>query len=234
MEGSKIENRLNIGKITNIRFLTDQAYEMIKEALLSLKLKPGERLVESMLAKELGISATPVRAALDRLKQEGLVEAVPFKNSYVANINEHEIEMIFELRELLEVPAIIRSAAMFSLIDLKKCDVLLQEMIEAFKSGDIESFAKPSQEFHYFFIEKFGNDKLTNILKSFDDQLERVKRITIRPSQNIPLFIQDYKNILAALRNKDPIKAEESLITHLRRSRNIFRASKTVISLTEQ
>ena len=66
-------------------------------------------------------------------------------------------------------------------------------MREAYKASDIESYAKPSRDFHYLFIRKFGNQRMINMLETFDDQLERIKIIAIRTLRNIPLFIKDYE-----------------------------------------
>lgn len=215
-----------LGRISDIRFLSDQAYEIIKEAIVSLKLKPGERLKVSELAEELGISATPIRETLNRLEQEGLVETIRFKGAFVAQIDDHDVEEIFELRELLEGAAVKRAAITFSSEDLQKGEALLEKMREAYKSSDIESYAKPSRDFHYLFIGKFGNQRMINMLETFDDQLERIRVIAIRTLRNIPLFIKDYEKILKALKAQNPEQAERALLAHLERAMELFQKSK--------
>ncbi|RLC60747.1 MAG: GntR family transcriptional regulator, partial [Chloroflexi bacterium] len=197
-----------LGSIADIRSLTDQAYEIIKEAIVSLQLKPGERLKESTLAEELGISTTPIKTALARLEQEGFVEIIPFRGASVAQIDERDMEEIFELRELLEGAAVKKAALNFSSEDLQKEKALLEAMRETYEAGDIESYAESSREFHHLFIRASGNQRMINILKAFDDQLERIRRADIAIPQNIPLFIRDYEKVLEALRKKDPEEAE--------------------------
>lgn len=208
------------------RSLTDQAYEIIKGAIVSLKLKPGERLKESMLAEELGISTTPIKGALAQLKQEGFVENTRFRGASVAEINDRDVEEIFELRELLEGAAVKRAAIIFSSEDLQKGEALLEKMREAYKAGDTESYATPSRDFHYLFTRAFGNQRMINTLKTFSDQLERIRRTIIVAPGNIPLFIKDYEKILEALKKREPEEAERALLAHTRRAKEIFLKSK--------
>lgn len=217
--------RGRLGGISD-RSLTDQAYEIIKEAIVSLKFKPGERLKESMLAEELGISATPIKGALARLEQEGFVEIARFRGASVAEINDYDVEEIFELRELLEGAAVKKAAITFSSEDLQKGEALLEAMREAYKAGDVKSYAKPSRDFHYLFIEKLGNQRMIGVLRTFDDQLERIRITAIRTLGNIPSFIKDYEKILEALTAGEPEEAERALSAHLKRVREVFAKSK--------
>jgi DNA-binding GntR family transcriptional regulator len=217
----KENERSRLGSISH-RSLTDQAYKILKEAIVSLKLKPGERLKESMLAEELGISKTPIKGALVRLKQEGFVEITSFRGASVAEINDRDVEEIFELRELLEGAAVKRAAITFPSEDLQKGEALLEKMREAYKAGDTESYATPSQDFHYLFIRAFGNQRMMNTLKTFRDQLERIRRTVNATPGNIPLFIKDYEIILEALKKREPEEAERALLAHMRRAKGIF------------
>jgi len=76
------DKRSRLGTISDICSLTDNAYEIMKEAIVSLKLRLGERLKESTLAKELGISTTPIRAPLAQLEMEGFVKVIPFRGAF--------------------------------------------------------------------------------------------------------------------------------------------------------
>lgn len=221
----KQDEKSRLGGISG-HSLTDQAYEIIKEAIVSLKLKPGERLKESMLAEELGISATPIKGALARLEQEGFVEIARFRGASVAQIDDHDVEEIFELRELLEGAAVKRAAAAFSAEDLQQGKELLEKMTEAYKASDIESYTRASRGFHDLFIRKFGSHTVISVLRTFDEQLERIRRIATNPLGNIPLFIEDYEKILEGLKAKNPEAAERALLVHLRRAKDAYSKSK--------
>ena len=93
------------------RKVTDWVYEEIREAIIDLRLPPGEPLREAAIAAQLGVSKTPVREALARLEQEGLVETTSFKGAVVSEYSPRDLEEIYELRELLEGAAARAAAA---------------------------------------------------------------------------------------------------------------------------
>ena len=82
--------------------LMDRAFQQIREAIRSGKLKPGDRLVESQLAEEMQISRFPIREALRYLEKEGLVKTKPFKGTYVAQLTEKDMEELYSLRSAIE------------------------------------------------------------------------------------------------------------------------------------
>ncbi len=217
--------RSELGNISRLP-LTGQAYEIIKEAIVSLRLKPGSRLKESMLAEELGISTTPIKVALAQLEREGLVKVTRFKGASVAEINDRDVEEIFELREFLEGAAVKRAATTFTSEDLEKGEVLLRKMSGAYNAGDMGLYTQASRDFHDLFIEKLRNQRMVSVFKNFDDHLERVRLTAIRTPENIPLFIEDYSELLEAVKAKNPGKAEKALVSHLKRVKNSFYKAK--------
>src|SRR4249920_4234052 len=88
------------------RKVTDWVYEELKTAIVGLRLAPGDPLREATLAQQLGVSKTPIREALARLEQEGLVEATSFKGAVVSGYSPRDLEEIYELRSLLEGVAV--------------------------------------------------------------------------------------------------------------------------------
>src|SRR5665811_1600919 len=85
---------------------TDRVYASLKEAIVSLHLRPGESIVEATIARQLGVSTTPVREALQRLAQEDLVVLSRYRGAAVRETTETDIREIFELREILEPQAV--------------------------------------------------------------------------------------------------------------------------------
>jgi len=223
-----------LGELKSVQFLTDQVYDILKEAILCLSLKPGERLVESKLAKELGTSTTPVRGALARLKHDDLVEIVPFKGAHVSKIDNRDMEEVFEIRIFLETAMIRKYAHSISAKDIKEGEALLELMRQAYKSGDMQSYVQPSRDFHYLFIRKYGNQRMIDILHAFEENLERVRITTILDLTNVPQLIKDYEDILDALRVEDADKAEQALKVHLERTRGIFRKARGVRAISQQ
>jgi DNA-binding GntR family transcriptional regulator len=215
-----------LGELKSVQFLTDQVYDILKEAIMSLSLEPGERLVESKLAKQLGTSTTPIRGALARLKHDNLVEIIPYKGAHVSKIDNHDTDEIFEIRILMETAMIRNYANNLSAKDIKEGESLVAAMKEAYKFGDMQSYIQPSRDFHYLFIKKHGNQRMIDMLHAFEANLERVRITAVRDLTNIPQLIKDYEDMLDALRAGDADKAEEALKIHLERTREIFQRAK--------
>ncbi len=87
------------------------AYDQIKEAILTFQFLPNQALIEGELASQLGISKTPVRDALMRLEKEGLVVRMPYKGTYVSDVNNQDMSNIFQIRMALEGLAIRLAAS---------------------------------------------------------------------------------------------------------------------------
>src|SRR6266851_5890474 len=99
-----------LGGLTGHKKMTDIVYDELKAAIVELRIPPGEQLREAAIAQGLSVSKTPVREALARLEQDGLVELNSFKSAVVTGYTARDLREIYELREIIEVAA-ARSAA---------------------------------------------------------------------------------------------------------------------------
>jgi DNA-binding GntR family transcriptional regulator len=109
------------------RKVTDWVYEELKSAIVDLRLAPGEPLREATLADRLGVSKTPIREALTRLEQEGLVETTSFKGAVVTRYSRQDLVEIYELRELLENAAVRAAAQSMTEQDLARLERIASE-----------------------------------------------------------------------------------------------------------
>ena len=146
----------------------------------------------------------------------------------MSKIDNRDMEEIFEVRVMLEIFMIRKYARAFSAKDAKEAEDLLEAMRQAYKYGEMQSYLKPSRDFHYLFIKRCGNQRMLDILRAFEQDLERVRITAIRDLENVPALIKDYEIILDALRVQDPDKADKALRVHLERTRDIFRKVRSV------
>src|SRR5580704_12184895 len=93
------------GELSERRTMTDAVYDQLKTAIVELRIPPGEPLREADIAQGLSVSKTPVREALARLEQDGLVELNSFRSAVVTDYTARDLQEIYELREILEVAA---------------------------------------------------------------------------------------------------------------------------------
>jgi DNA-binding GntR family transcriptional regulator len=148
--------------------LSDLAYKHISDKLLNGQLTPGQKISEPALAKQLGISRTPVREAIQRLQNEGLLQQVPSSGTYVAKTNRVPLIETYEIRLALETMAVRKVAERIrprDLQQLKKCCDQMKSIINTMqrnKIDDIESdllvkFLSADMDFHLTIMKIAGN-----------------------------------------------------------------------------
>lgn len=202
--------------IVNAASLKEQAYRSIKEAILSLQLKPSDPLVEADLARQLGISKTPVRDALFELEKEGLVVKIIYKGTYVSQLSHNELLHIFDIRAVLEGLAARTAARTFSLEDCLKAEEILKAQCGAVHNNDLETATRMNKSFHEMIISKSDNDILKDILKNLDDKLKRYRILSAYLGGRLDKSCQEHKLVLESLQAHDPGLSEKYLRAHLR------------------
>lgn len=210
-----MEPTFQLPKIAEPVSLKDKAYNAIRGAILSLKLKPGDPLVESDLAQQLGISKTPVRDALLELEREGFVTKIPFKGTYVTEITLKDVCEVFQLRAVLEGLAARLAAPLFSAEELEEAEKIVAAAEAALAEGDIALCSEHGRRFHRLIINKADNQRLQTIILNLDDHLQRFRLLSDQINGRLNKSLKEHRNILEALRRRDPIAAEEAVRDHL-------------------
>jgi DNA-binding GntR family transcriptional regulator len=210
-----MEPAFQLPKITEPVSLKDKAYNATKSAILSLKLKPGDPLVETDLAQQLGISKTPVRDALMELEREGFVTKVPFKGTYVTEITLKDVCEAFQVRAVLEGLAARLAAPLFSAEELEEAEKILAAAEAALAEGDIVLCSEHGRQFHNLIINKADNQRLQSITRNLDDHLQRFRLLSDQISGRLNKSLKEHRKVLEALRRRDPIAAEKAMQGHL-------------------
>lgn len=195
--------------------LKQQAYEAIKEAILTLRFKPGDALVEADLAERLGVSKTPVRDALSDLEKEGLVVRVLHKGTYVSKITKRDICEIFELRAVLEGLAARLATANITAEDLDALQALLREQDESLARGDIAQASLCNRRFHAAIIKKAGRHRLLDILTHLEDHTQRFRVLSDHLHGRLNKSTGEHARVLDAFRQGDAEAAERAMRAHL-------------------
>jgi DNA-binding GntR family transcriptional regulator len=194
-------------------------YENLKARIINNFIKPGEPLNEGVLSKELKISKTPIREALQQLEKEGFIENIPVKGAFVSRISIQDIREIFEIREILECEVIKRAA-------LKADPDRVEAIRKKFVSSESDSkkasagHFKSGDEVHAFIFETFGNNRLKEIYKRLQDHIVRTRIHFFNQSQSgrSEESFKEHLEILDALKAQDPVRAENAIRNHLRNS----------------
>ena len=205
--------------MTNAKSKKSVVYETLKKRIINHSLKPGEPVSEVILSKELKISKTPVREALQQLERDGFVENVPGRGCFVSRISFQDVKELFEIREILECEVIKR---IVRTRDLGKLEAIRRkfESSENGSGDNIRSYFKAGDQIHSFIFETLGNSRLTEIYKRLLEHIERMRLYFFdQPRQDRSgQSFREHLDILDALAAQDPQMAEKAMRNHLRNS----------------
>ena len=203
-------------KIEKTLSLADQAYEMIRSAIISGKLAPEEELPEEKIAADLGISRTPLREALRKLAIEGLVELHKGRPAMVATFTKEDALHQMELRKVLETYNIEKIADTFDLKLIKGLKRNISHQLKAVTTDDFEHFIDLDREFHLLLAGKSHNPKLREIIEQVNTGVNRAFLVL---SNTLPLSakeaVDEHIHILEALEKQDSQKAKVEMEKHM-------------------
>jgi DNA-binding GntR family transcriptional regulator len=141
----------------------DQVVELLREAILSGKFSPGERIVESRVAKQLGTSQAPVRDALALLERQGLVVKVANRGTFVSRLHARELRELFTLRSVLDAFAARLAAERASDSEIERLKLLIEQMRAAEKAGDHAGLTEAHLLLHEAIYEISGHSMLAEV-----------------------------------------------------------------------
>jgi len=197
-----------------INSISEHVYADLKKGILAGDLQPGTRLIVTEIAGRFQISQAPVREALERLKQEGLITGIPNKGSVVSSISAKEIRDIFVLREIIEGFAVRQSMPLLTEEDYSHLNVIISNMDKATKQNEILSILELDMDFHGFFYKKCDNQAILELWNHMRTKVMRFMAISNRHyTTNV---LADWHLILIdALRSGDADAAEAAFIEHM-------------------
>jgi GntR family transcriptional regulator, rspAB operon transcriptional repressor len=202
------------------RKVTDWVYEELKSAIVDLRLAPGDPLREATLAEQLGVSKTPIREALTRLEQEGLVETTSFKGAMVTGYSRQDLIEIYELRELLENAAARAAAESMSDADRDRLRRICRESRKLKKGHDAAGLAALISEFDDVLFDEVGNSRIRALIENLRAHLTRIGQLTAEIPGRIEASVDEHERILEAIAARDPELAERQMSRHIRSVRD--------------
>ncbi|HEX2515991.1 MAG TPA: GntR family transcriptional regulator, partial [Chloroflexota bacterium] len=155
--------------------LHQRVYEALLELIGAGTLAPGEQLDEQALAARLGVSRTPLRAAIARLVQEGLVVGLPYRGTFVRRFTVEEIDGLYEVRAALEELAARKAARRLTGDELETIRAILNECQASLEAGDVEAYGQADARFHRALAEASGNPTLVETLDGLRLRIHRFR-----------------------------------------------------------
>lgn len=196
------------------RPMSDRVYDVLRHEIENGVRPPLSRLVQDQIATELSISRTPIRVALGRLEQSGLVTWIPGRGYLVSQVEEREIHDVRGVREALELAALTAAIPHYTPEAVAELRSVYQEMVDAAPTDD---YLDLTRRFHLTLVSPCPNQLL---LKYLDEvwHLPVMVRVTGRYSardRGIGTMISEHGEIVDALGSDDPSQAVELLATHI-------------------
>lgn len=199
--------------------LNQQVYEILKDKILHMELSPGDRLVDSQLAEEFGVSRTPLRDAIRKLAEEGLVVSPSGKGYYVYQPSATDINEIFEIRLILDKAAITKLITEI----IPKNPSALEELKDRFHSARDTSrsstFIMNDENFHDTIIRLAGNSRMQTIYSDLKDQTRIFRRMTSNNADQMDKAHDYHSKIFYGIINLDLDMAITAVEKHVQYSK---------------
>jgi DNA-binding GntR family transcriptional regulator len=200
--------------------LADEVYGTLEAAIAGGRYRPNQRLVEQDLARELGISRTPVREALHRLEALGFVDS----GRQAWTVREHtpeEISHLFEVRIALESHAALLAAERATPAELAALAALHERAMPCDDLSRRAELVQLNDEFHAAVLHAAHNPPLEQLARQYHRHHFNYRSARLYTEEQARAAIDEHGEIVAALRAGDPPRARASVIRHLERSREL-------------
>lgn len=192
-----------------------QVFERLREAILSLDLTPGTTLSRASLATQFGVSSTPIRDALMRLEEEGLVDVFPQHATVVSPIDLTLAQQAQFLRRSLELEIVRSLAAAPDANLITQLRSILAQQQTAIKANDLPAFEVSDQEFHRLFYDAAKMHDLWLLVRSRSGHIDRLRRLNLPTPGKIQGILRHHKLIVEAIADGRPDAAQQHLRDHL-------------------
>jgi len=195
--------------------LEDKIFARLRILIVTRQILPGERIPVDDLAREMGVSRTPILNALKRLAQERVVTFSPRRGIYVRRFTKREMASLFAVREVLEGLAARLAAARIASAEVERLAASFRGFEGDQSPARIRRYVQHDRAFHRRLVELAGNEQLTAAMNSVQMMFFAYQDGLVRlPAETVP----EHQAILKGLRRGDPDASEAAMRLHLRRS----------------
>ena len=199
--------------------LDQKVYSILKDMIMERQLLPGQKIPQEKLARDLGISRTPLIGALKFLEQDKLIESVPRRGFFVRLFSKEEMVYIFELREVLEGLAARRAAAKVTDAQIVELNHFFKDFAKQKNISDVKAYAREDRRFHTFVTNIGAKEFLKSILLttniiSFSYQVLHSEGLVRPPNETI----QEHLAVIEAIQKRNSEAAENLMRQHFKKS----------------
>jgi DNA-binding GntR family transcriptional regulator len=187
----------------------------LRHAIVTMRIRPGEKLSEQETAKRLGVSRQPVREAFIKLAEAGLVLILPQRGTLVVKISVDAVENARFIREAIECAVVREAARRLDRAALAVARAVLDETATAIASGDAERLFELDEEFHRALAAAAGRPDAWRVVEEQKAQMDRVRYLDMSDAIPMRIVLSQHLDILDAIERGDADAAERALRAHL-------------------
>jgi DNA-binding GntR family transcriptional regulator len=202
--------------------LREQIVDFIKDSIVSGRLKPGERVPESEIAENLGISRTPIREAFRQLESEGFITVTPRKGAVVSAITDRDVREFYEIKSLLEGYAAKTACTKMTKSEIKRLEALNASMVKCEGKGDFKAFFRYDNDFHATFLKACGNDKLLAMVHGLVQQFERFRMTALSIPGRMEVSLKQHADIIEAFKVPDAELVQSLVVANAEKGRDLL------------
>jgi DNA-binding GntR family transcriptional regulator len=195
--------------------LKESVYRRLKASITRGQLVPGSKLVETEIAKSLGVSRTPLREAINRLELDGLIEIFPHRGAFVKRHSVKEILENLEIREVLEGLAVRLAAKHSTAKMIRELESCFKEFTPKKVESALPRYAHRNVRFHNQIIAASRNQKLIALIHNLFDQMDIVRLNTIALPGRARKSLAEHQNIIRLIKEGKAVEAERYLRAHI-------------------
>jgi DNA-binding GntR family transcriptional regulator len=187
----------------HLHSLSDQVYCYIKRLILSGEIRGGERIPEEKVAKQFGVSRTPIREALSRLEEYGLIKIKPRSYAEVVALEPHEAGQLAVIRSQLETLAVSLLADCGTEKDFSELDLLAKQCNALIAEGDIGTTFEKDSLLHLEIARRTGNRHLYEVCEKLDAKIQLLRLVLSIPLEKLKVYVKHHDGIIDAMKRRD-------------------------------
>lgn len=209
------------GRKPNFR---ERLVDVLRAALISGELRPGEVYSAPSLAPRFGVSATPVREAMLELAKDGLVDIVPNKGFRVTEVSDTQLDEYTHIRSLIEIPTTVGLASTADPEDLKALRPIALEIVLSAGKGDLIAYVEADLRFHLGLLALAGNEHLVEVVRDLRCRARLYGLTALVEAGRLEASAHEHLELLDVLLARDPERVREVITRHLGHVRGLWAA----------
>lgn len=202
--------------------LKERIEASLRQAILDGALSPGQKLVEGEIARQFGVSRSPVREAIQELERQGYVVKSPRRGTYVTELTAEDVTEVYTLRLVLEGYAAGVAGRACEPMVLDRMQGLVERMKQAASKPSYEDFSEADLEFHNLLCSAAGHSRLVYLSKCLRTQMGFLAVLPKYSATELSTLVEDHRSLVEAIFDRRPDRARQIIQSHIRRAGTLF------------